>query len=399
MAGGDTSASRDALARAVAAAKAAARPRVASVFAKSSDPRYAPRPEANYGERWEAQEALATVAGAGAAAAKLGLVHPEHDACEGTDDGETRTRAATTSGRPNDPNEDPTGTRPTWVETVDADSGVPYYFNPETRETSWDAPNDAHLLKHDTPRLVSGLGDDRVDDGRVENDTAVPSNRAASPEETAAKSLEEEGLLDEECEKKRWWYRDDAGAWRGPYRADRLRFWRTALPALLPVTDRDPTSALDRDASFVETHATTLARILGDEGLLRRAATFGIAAHPRATAAQIERAVADVSASLHLGTKAAKHTTRAADPIDPSAIRSSAPIAGGADATLNRVVGRPRARPNDADDDAALDGDGDADRERKPSRRRRSAGPGPSKAEVAMFKERKRRRRDAWLDA
>ena len=33
MAGGDASASRDALARAVAAAKAAARPRVASVFA------------------------------------------------------------------------------------------------------------------------------------------------------------------------------------------------------------------------------------------------------------------------------------------------------------------------------------------------------------------------------
>jgi hypothetical protein len=113
MAGGDASASRDALARAVAAAKAASRPRLASVFAKSSDPRYAPRPEANYGERWEAQEALATVAGAGPAAAKLGLEHPEHETRDGAACGETRMGDASTSGRPNDSNEAPVdGNRP-----------------------------------------------------------------------------------------------------------------------------------------------------------------------------------------------------------------------------------------------------------------------------------------------
>ena len=151
MAGGDASASRDALARAVVAAKAASRPRLASVFTKSSDPRYAPRPEANYGERWEAQEALATVAGAGPAAAKLGLEHPEHETRDGAACGETRMGDASTSGRPNDSNEAPVdGNRPVWVETVDGDTGVPYYFNPETRETSWEAPQSyARLLKHD----------------------------------------------------------------------------------------------------------------------------------------------------------------------------------------------------------------------------------------------------------
>ena len=207
MAGGDASASRDALARAVAAAKAAARPRLTSVFAKSSDPRYAPRPEANYGERWEAREALATVAGAGPAAARLGLEHPEHDTCEGAAHGETRTRDATTAGRPDDPRVAPSGTTPTWVETVDGDSGVPYYFNPETRETSWDAPTDARLLKHRTRRSSASPDETRAS-SRARTNVSTPS------ENTSGKG------------NKRWWYLDDAGAWRGPYSTERLRFWR-----------------------------------------------------------------------------------------------------------------------------------------------------------------------------
>ena len=438
MAGGDASASRDALARAVAAAKAAARPRVASVFAKSSDPRYAPRPEANYGERWEAREALATVAGAGPAAARLGLEHPEHDTCERAAHGETRTGDATTAGRLDDPRVASSGTTPTWVETVDGDSGVPYYFNPETRETSWDAPTDARLLKHRTPP--------RFED-------APSKDRAASPDETRASSGARENVAtpsENTSENKRWWYLDDAGAWRGPYSAERLRSWRGALPALLPVVDRDPNDpCVDRESARSAARATTLARVLGDDGTMRVAAALGIAAHPRATAAQVERAVAALVAA-RVSSRDINRDDDVSDPHDPhdprgvfpsrrylltenAAVRramasipsahADAILRGGFDpteaaravantvfragtepaqsATLNRVVGRLSARPNST---TARDGDG-ADRRAGTSPRdarmkgsRTKAGPRPGPAEVAAFKERKRRKRDAWLD-
>ena len=420
MAGGDTSASRDALARAVAAAKAAARPRVASVFAKSSDPRYAPRPEANYGERWEAREALATVAGAGPAAARLGLEHPEHDTCEGAAHGETRTRDATTAGRPDDPRVAPSGTTPTWVETVDGDSGVPYYF------TSWDAPTDARLLKHET---------------RASSENVARENVATPSENT-------------EGGNERWWYLDDAGAWRGPYSTERLRFWRDSLPALLPVVDRDPNDpCVDRESARSAVRATTLARVLGDDATMRRAAALGIAAHPRATAAQVERAVAALVSSRDINRDDDVSDPHPHDPHDPhdphirdfpsrpylltenAAVRhamaslpsahADAILRGGFDpteaaravanaafragtepaqsATLNRVTGRLSVRSNSATElgdrggaEQHTAGTSPRNLARKGSRAK--AGPRPGPAEVAAFKERKRRKRDAWLD-
>lgn len=439
MAGGDTSASRDALARAVAAAKAAARPRVASVFAKSSDPRYAPRPEANYGERWEAREALATVAGAGPAAARLGLEHPEHDTCEGAAHDETRTRDATTAGRPDDPRVAPSGTTPTWVETVDGDSGV-YYFNPETRETSWDAPTDARLLKHRTHTRSNASPKHET---RASSENFARENVKATPSENTSHGNE------------RWWYLDDAGAWRGPYSTERLRFWRDSLPALLQVVDRDPNDpCVDRESArsaFDEVRATTLARVLGDDATMRRAAALGIAAHPRATAAQVERAVAALVSSRdinHDDDVSDPHPHDPHDPHDPhgdfpsrpylltenAAVRhamaslpsahADAILRGGFDpteaaravanaafragtepaqsATLNRVTGRLSVRSNSAtelgDRGGAEQHTGTSPRNHARKGSRAKAGPRPGPAEVAAFKERKRRKRDAWLD-
>mgnify|MGYP006932690219 CR=1 FL=1 len=61
------------LARAIAESKAQASKRVATIFAKSDLPDFQERPEVNWGERWELEEALATVpakdGGAAAAAA------------------------------------------------------------------------------------------------------------------------------------------------------------------------------------------------------------------------------------------------------------------------------------------------------------------------------------------
>ena len=50
-----------AFARAIAESKAQASKRTATIFAPSDLPDYQPRPEVNWGERWELEEALATV--------------------------------------------------------------------------------------------------------------------------------------------------------------------------------------------------------------------------------------------------------------------------------------------------------------------------------------------------
>ena len=68
------------LARAIAESKAQASKRTATIFAPSDLPDYQPRPEVNWGERWELEEALATVPasqGGAAAAAAMGMAHPE----------------------------------------------------------------------------------------------------------------------------------------------------------------------------------------------------------------------------------------------------------------------------------------------------------------------------------
>ena len=66
------------LARAIAESKAQASKRVATIFAKSDLPDFQERPEVNWGERWELEEALATVPakdGGAAAAAAMGMAH------------------------------------------------------------------------------------------------------------------------------------------------------------------------------------------------------------------------------------------------------------------------------------------------------------------------------------
>lgn len=151
-----------------AARDAAAKRRAALLAAESALPGAARRPEANYGERWEAEEALATVRGAaGASAARaLGLAHP--DAARPGDD-----RAAPAPTAIPDPAErgvhdaprrrslraleDPSEEEPPpssaaaratpfWVETIDGDTGAAYYFDPETRETRWDRPENARIV-------------------------------------------------------------------------------------------------------------------------------------------------------------------------------------------------------------------------------------------------------------
>ena len=128
------------LARAVEKAREATKRRNASLFAESALPGAGRRPEANYGDRWEVEEALATVAGGAEVAATLGMAHPD---LAPRPAGDSSVDDAAVPDADLDPAErgyhDPEPGE-LWVKTLDLDSGEHYYFNPRTRETTWDQP-------------------------------------------------------------------------------------------------------------------------------------------------------------------------------------------------------------------------------------------------------------------
>ena len=155
------------LARAIAESKAQASKRTATIFAPSDLPDYQPRPEVNWGERWELEEALATVPasqGGAAAAAAMGMAHPEIDGSSlaGTgiarraipealpaaelDPAERGFHADDATGSPADDADD----RPVWVKTYDPNEDDFYFYNPETRETTWEEPDQsaAKIMLH-----------------------------------------------------------------------------------------------------------------------------------------------------------------------------------------------------------------------------------------------------------
>ena len=155
------------LARAIAESKAQASKRTATIFAPSDLPDYQPRPEVNWGERWELEEALATVPasqGGAAAAAAMGMAHPEIEGSSlaGTgiarraipealpaaelDPAERGFHADDATGSPADDADD----RPVWVKTYDPNEDDFYFYNPETRETTWEEPDQsaAKIMLH-----------------------------------------------------------------------------------------------------------------------------------------------------------------------------------------------------------------------------------------------------------
>lgn len=182
------------LARAVEKAREATKRRNASLFAESALPGAGRRPEANYGDRWEVEEALATVAGGAEVAATLGMAHPD---LAPRPAGISSVDDAAVPDADLDPAErgyhDPEPGE-LWVKTLDLDSGEHYYFNPRTRETTWDQPPPGSRVQLDE-RAAKAEADARAmttrktseDEGNVDDDEAVPEPspaNATAPSET-----------------------------------------------------------------------------------------------------------------------------------------------------------------------------------------------------------------------
>ena len=139
------------LARAIAESKAQASKRVATIFAKSDLPDFQERPEVNWGERWELEEALATVPakdGGAAAAAAMGMAHPEIEGSTLAGTGIAQTAipealpAAEIDASERGFHVDDGATRDeetdedVWVKTYDPNEDDFYFYNPKSRETS-----------------------------------------------------------------------------------------------------------------------------------------------------------------------------------------------------------------------------------------------------------------------
>ena len=160
------------LARAVEKAREATKRRNASLFAESALPGAGRRPEANYGDRWEVEEALATVAGGAEVAATLGMAHPD---LEPRSAGDPSVDPAAVPDADLDPAErgyhDPEPGE-LWVKTLDLESGEPYYFNPRTRETTWDEPQPSSRVQID----------ERVAEAEADARATTPTTRETNEE-------------------------------------------------------------------------------------------------------------------------------------------------------------------------------------------------------------------------
>jgi len=200
------------LARAIADSKAQASKRVATIFAKSDLPDFQERPEVNWGERWELEEALATVPakdGGAAAAAAMGMAHPEIEGSTLAGTGIAQTAipealpAAEIDASERGFHVDDGATRDeetdedVWVKTYDPNEDDFYFYNPKSRETTWDEPDQSTgatiMLHHsieNNPRARRKLGLDPPTDGdgdgdedEEEENTAV--QHAGDPREEA----------------------------------------------------------------------------------------------------------------------------------------------------------------------------------------------------------------------
>lgn len=188
-----------------------------------------------------------------------------------------------------------------WVQSYDQTNEKFYYFNPTTRETRWEAPeetsgtmtikivkDESALKEHKKRALLASVSEEELkaierevrgemglnDDDRNKserNDGTSVSVPPPPPPGTSASAAAPQMV---------WEYEDDSGNWQGPFQTEQLQMWRAALPMNLKVRQHGTTN---------ESEYTSLALLLGDAHLRKKCEELGATLPLRCTAVEAEQ--------------------------------------------------------------------------------------------------------------
>jgi hypothetical protein len=188
-----------------------------------------------------------------------------------------------------------------WVQSYDQTNEKFYYFNPTTRETRWEAPeetsgtmtikivkDESALKEHKKRALLASVSEEELkaierevrgemglnDDDRNKserNDGTSVSVPPPPPPGTSASAAAPQMV---------WEYEDDSGNWQGPFQTEQLQMWRAALPMNLKVRQHGTTN---------ESEYISLALLLGDAHLRKKCEELGATLPLRCTAVEAEQ--------------------------------------------------------------------------------------------------------------
>jgi len=177
-----------------------------------------------------------------------------------------------------------------WVQSYDQTQEEFYYFNPKTRETRWEAPeettngsikivrDESALAEHKKRELFASVSKEELEEIEREVRGEIGgSGRAKSPPSPTGTSV-----VAANAPQMGWEYEDDSGNWQGPFQTEQLQMWRAALPMNLKVRQHGTTKKESDEC-------TSLALLLGDAHLRKRCEALGAVLPLRCTAVEAEQ--------------------------------------------------------------------------------------------------------------
>jgi len=176
-----------------------------------------------------------------------------------------------------------------WVQSYDQTQEEFYYFNPQTRETRWEEPeettikivrDESALAEHKKRALFASVSKEELEEiereARGEIGGMDENGLKRSPPSPTGTSV-----VAANAPQMGWEYEDDSGNWQGPFQTEQLQMWRAALPMNLKVRQHGTTKK--------ESECTSLALLLGDAHLRKRCEALGAVLPLRCTAVEAEQ--------------------------------------------------------------------------------------------------------------
>ena len=183
--------------------------------------------------------------------------------------------------------EEETTTTTKWVQSYDQTQEEFYYFNPQTRETRWEEPeettikivrDESALAEHKKRALFASVSKEELEEIEREARGEIGgSGRAKSPPSPTGTSV-----VAANAPQMGWEYEDDSGNWQGPFQTEQLQMWRAALPMNLKVRQHGTTKKESDEC-------TSLVLLLGDAHLRKRCEALGAVLPLRCTAVEAEQ--------------------------------------------------------------------------------------------------------------